>query len=178
MKLETKMFTKMNIKFNRPTVSEIFKGKYINTYGLISYYQVKKSYLIVPIELLRLQPDKVTWTEVSPEANLPHRDHGVRTNLNMYIDPGVATTKFYRIRPGAVPYTTNAEHFYPNLFYHKDLDYYGEFQANPYETYLLDVSQVHEVVGIESGVRSMIQLSWVQKPFEQVLNEIGEKNVF
>jgi hypothetical protein len=166
------MYSKLNLTFKKP-VSLDYKGDYISTYGLISYYRVNRAYTILPIELLKLTADRITWTEVSPEACLPHRDQGVSVNLNIYIDPGQAVTKFYNINTGANPYSPNTEKFYPNLYRSEDLEFSSEFLAQPGEAYLLDVGKVHQVVGLEKGLRSMIQLSWNSRPYDEILEIIN-----
>jgi hypothetical protein len=168
------MFAKLDVKLKKDKIlSQDFRGKHISTYGYISYYQLNKSYMLLPLNLFRLNPDVITWTEVDPSANLPHKDFKVMTNLNIYIEPCAAVTRFSKPKVGVEPYTTDPGNFYPNLYRLEDLEYAGEFTAMPYEAYLLDVTQVHQVAGLEAGTRSMIQLSWSRTPYQEVLNKVS-----
>ncbi len=172
------MFKKLKIKLKNSVDPEKFKGDHISTYGFISYFNLKKSYMILPKEIFRLNPDRIVWSEVQPKANLPHRDHVLKTSLNIYIEPRNAVVRFYKVKQGGEPYSPDPKIFYPNLFYHKDLDLCDQFIAEPYDSYLLDVSNVHEVTGVENLNRTMIQLSWYSRSFDQVLNQIGEEYVY
>lgn len=168
------MFSRVDVKLKRPVTVAEHRGDYINTYGYISYYKINKLYTLLSPAILALAPDTVTWTEVAPEANLPHRDHGVSTNLNIYIEPGGAATKFYNINSGAIPYTPDPERFYPNLYRPDDLKFYGEFTAQPQEAYLLDVTQVHQVSGLAGSSRTIIQLSWKKHSYLDLLDRFNQ----
>ncbi len=168
------MFTKLDIKLKRHNVTtEEFRGDHLATYGYISYYKIKKAYMILPFELFRLMPERVTWTEVDAKANLPHRDYGIKTNINVYVDPADALTTFFSIKEGAEAWTPDPTQFYPNLYHHKDLEVYDTFKAQPYEAFLLDVTQVHEVSGIVGDPRKIIQLSWATKSYQEILDALN-----
>lgn len=174
------MFRKLKYHLKKIPDKSEFKGNLIKNYGGVLYHTLKKSYLVVPIELLKLQPEIMFWTEINNDSrsDLPHRDHNAITSLNMYVDTGLAVTEFYTVKPNAAPYSPNPEIFQENTYYLTDLEYFSEFQAKPYDTYLLDVSRPHRVIGVESDVRSIIQLRWKTKSFDQILNEIGNENVY
>ena len=152
---------------------ELCMGVLRNSYGSIQYYDLLKSYLIFPPDVYsKLKPDFMSWTKVSPVASLPHKDFNVSVNLNIYVDPGHATTKFFKPIPNSEPYSTHPGKFHPNLWYEKDLEYLGEFKAEAFECYLLDVREVHQVCNLQQAFRTMIQLSWNTTEYDEVLNRI------
>lgn len=169
-------FKKINLPFRKENISLKNKGVLKNGYGRIYYYTLVAAYKIFPPEVFSvLRPDMISWTEVSREANMPHKDYGVMTNINLYTEPQGAVTRFYKPKDHAIAYSPSAN-FYPNLYRHHDLDFIDSFKAEPYDSYVLDVTAIHEVSGVTDGTRKIIQLSWTTLPMASVLERLHSCN--
>lgn len=163
------LFAKIDLEF--PWAVRSRRGEPTTSYTPISYYKVAG--YPFPFKLLKAwEPDIIRWVEIVGEGIAgPHRDHGIVTSLNLYMETSAETTHFWEPKDGAIPYR-HANATTDNVFASKDLKLRESFIAKNGDAYLLDVSQIHSVERTDESIRRFIQLSWNTTPFGEVLDRI------
>jgi hypothetical protein len=144
------------------------RGKYVLSYGPIHYYTVLGNPF--PFKLIKAwKPDLVRWVEITgTQPAGPHRDHGITTTLNCYMDAPSGETKFWREGANSAPFRVKGA-VTSNGYVQSTLDFVDSFKAFTGDAYLLNVSEIHSVEKEIDVNRRFIQLSWNTVPFDQVL---------
>jgi len=168
-------------KLDLPKISvdvERIRGDLHTNYGnhvKISYYKIKDlEYLktIFTKEICKIPPSTMFYADIVGSGRLwPHRDHNVSCCINWYFDPNNATTVFYKEKENSSPW------LYPgketaNIYEFQDVRPVGNFKAEPFESYLLNVSEIHAVFNPPPGVRRF--LTWQWRPADASYQEVLE----
>lgn len=112
----------------------------------------------------------ITLMKINTEVP-PHTDTGILVTINYYYKTSNSITTFYKFKNEPRKYQIeNQTDGY--LFHEEDLEETGHFQADPYEAWILDVSQPHSVKG--GGDRVAISLATNTYNYEQVCNMLVE----
>lgn len=90
----------------------------------------------------------------------PHIDKGTTVALNFYIETDNSTTIFYE---GLVP---------GKLYYENNVKEIGQFIAQPFDCYLLDVSKIHGVQKTTDKTRSMFSFRWDDYSFQTIVDSL------
>lgn len=145
-----------------------YRGEEFKRYGDgLVYYNIKSTKGISGI-LFSLNPEDVKWVEIKGDVR-PHRDHGVKTAINIYVDPMGARTTFWKVKEGAKASLFPGE-VVPSLYMPHQLEEMDSFVAQRGEAYCMDLTQVHTVTG-GAGLRRFIQLSWSNKTIHDIMPE-------
>jgi hypothetical protein len=110
----------------------------------ISYYECNAIRNMLPSGL---QSDfEGLFLEITTPYILPHTDSDAITSVNFYCEAHGATY-FYDIKDNADTYKLPSQS--TGCIYHlKDLVVHSSFSAIPGDTYILDVSKVHDVISM------------------------------
>ena len=140
------------------------KGEFVNRYGAIAFHKVIGAPF--PLEVLKTwRPDSARWVEIVGAGETgPHKDIGVMTTMNLYMQTSGEVTYFWEPKAGIEPLDVGGAFAYSV----SDLILTGSFKAEPGDAYLLDISKVHSVTRTSSSVRKFIQLKWRNIPFTEV----------
>lgn len=179
------MFAKLNKKFKidqYETVSEhIRHGKTIDEifYGLIYHKVQTTNSEIFDVLPKRYQKDFHLLSMTINNLVGPHTDTGVCTVLNFYIQPENARTIFYKCTDESKVQTgmlgNNGRIFRGKVYPPGILDEAESFVAEQDDAYLLDVSQPHAVVALETNsIRKALSLHTSVHPFADVLDMLRE----
>lgn len=160
------------INFTVPNIDyEPYIDSHLVSYGknkLLSYYRLKheaKKPIIdsLPAELI----DNVEILychsgQIEPDV-IPHIDNGISVSINCYLDTADAHTIFFEKKKNVEGMPTtgidSAEISHKNglIFNIEELDFICAFKAYPGDSYILDVSKIHAVKGLNlPSVRKFI----------------------
>jgi hypothetical protein len=165
-----KYFQKIN--FNIPNLDfDALKGTMVTSYQAptmnISYYKItnrtilKLLWNIVPFSI---KPDYVMLSEVTGYGLLnAHRDHGVVSGLNYYIQTNDEITSFYSLTD-----KFKNDDQLTNYFTSDQIVFQDSFVAKPNDCYLLDIGQIHSVRS-NGGIRRFITWQWISTDYNTVL---------
>lgn len=104
----------------------------------------------------------------------PHTDTGINVTINFYLQTDDCITQFYRFKnnPNKRQVMNQIDGF---IFEESDLEKTGNFIAEKYDVYVLDVSQPHSVYSIgELKERLGLSLATNTYTYEQVCNMLIE----
>ena len=117
-----------------------------------------------------IQPTEIFYTELNGIGVLhPHKDYTTSCVLNYYFESNNSTTFLYEpigdpfFAPGAKT---------ANIFKFEDIKEVGNFTAESYDTYLLNVSKPHCVFNPPPGNRKFISWQWNNTSYEEVLENL------
>jgi hypothetical protein len=133
----------------------------------------KKITSLLPSSLLSIEVPLVRWQRFKARSTItPHIDLDRLCTINLYLSVSDETTVFYtKKRPGVKLQTIDGCITNENFIY-EWLDKYDSFIAKPYDVYLLDVNQPHEVISTPDKVRISLQFSFKKTSFDIVKNLI------
>ena len=157
------MFWKLpfDIKLDLTTIQ---RGEMTRQYGALRYFRMHELHPALQRLDTRLRPDMWLFAEIfQPVILPPHRDLNTLCALNFYIQPGNGVTTFFEDPPG------ESRRFYKL----GDISVASSFQASSGETYLLDVSRIHDVTKLTSP-RYFVQAGWTTRSFQDVRANIEQ----
>lgn len=154
-------------------INKCRRGEFTTSYGSIMYYKIIGA---IPPDLVKiLRPDSMRYVEITSKWPVtPHRDHGVLTNLNLYISAGSAFTQFWEPQANARPVSFKEHTKITNSYKPEDLVRRDGFLASDGDAYLLDVSKIHSVEGLLLPERKFIQFSWRSSTYLDVLVKLSK----
>lgn len=159
------MFEK--IELDTEWIKKCRRGAPVTAYGNILYYKVIGA--IPPKLITALQPGNIRYVEIAPDHPVqPHRDHGIQTALNLYIDGGDGCTQFWEAG-NAKPIKYEKDSKITNSYRREDLTPTIAFTANDGDAYLLNVGKIHSVDGPLTKTRRFIQFAWAKKTYIDIL---------
>lgn len=160
------MFKKLDLPCVKPE-----RGEFRKQYGPIQYFNFIGK--LDPI-FYALEFDYVQVVEISgPRIAIPHRDHGINVNLNLYYRSGNATTHFWKETPASEARVYQSETI-ANIYDEDTLEHVDSFTAADGDAFLLDVQQIHSVQMLPDNVRIFVQLSWTNQTYDYVLSRTQE----
>lgn len=152
-------------------MAELSRGAFNKQYGPIHYYAFTGN---LNASLQALNPDFVQVVEIKgPRRAVPHRDHGIQVNLNLYLKAGDGITHFWRETPISKGQTYGLESL-ANIFREEDLEHVGSFTAKNGDAYLMSGQHIHSVEMPPENERIFVQLSWRTTSFETLLEQTAE----
>ena len=171
-----KFFTKLDFTieyFNWASLN----GNLVQEYNYIpnlSYYEIT-DYAIVksllPASIIDIGPCLIKFVEITGKGVLPpHVDYGLNVGLNYYFNPSGSTTRFFDRKENAVPHTDDKEK--THILKYADLIFREKFIAQEGDIYLINVSEVHEVIHFKDTPRQFLQIQWENIDYNIVLNKL------
>lgn len=82
----------------------------------------------------------------------PHTDSGILSTINIYLKPDECKTVFYELIDTTVPIRQIKNLTIGKLFSLPNLKVIGEFEAQPNDAWLLDVTQIHSVIASSTSI--------------------------
>jgi hypothetical protein len=162
-------FKKLDSAIMPPSVdSDSIKGAMLFHYGNIRYFEVSdQSYLAAIHKSFKIPPKEVFLVEGHGELR-PHRDNGVYSCINYYLQPGGYTTSCWepienarRVKGKKYDKKTDSYKEVELAYEPEDLIFLGSFLAEDSDVYMLNIGEVHSVNGDKpKRPRSMIQMQW------------------
>lgn len=160
------MFKKLVLPMVEP-----LRGAFNKQYGPIHYYHFAGS--LGPV-LQALHPDFVQVVEIKgPRRAVPHRDHGICVNLNLYSRTGGGVTHFWQETANTIGQAYETEAL-ANIFKEEDLEHVNSFTAKDGDAYLMSGQCIHSVEMPPENERTFVQLSWRTASFETLLEQTAE----
>jgi hypothetical protein len=164
-------YKKINLNIPLQTFDLLkLKGNKLFEYGNnIGYFQIVDNTYLDSIfgNVFKIPPVKTFLVQAKARLR-PHRDNGVSSCINYYIEPQGFVTNFWEPKENARRLTDEKFNSVTNKFekvtlgYEKDdLILVDTFTANANEAYLLNIGKIHSIDGVkQEEPRTMLQFQW------------------
>jgi hypothetical protein len=174
-------FKKINLQIPHLNYED-FIDSHLVSYGknkLLSYYRLKpegKNAVLnaLPAELMhKVEVLYCHSGQIEPNV-VPHIDNGISVSINCYIETANATTIFFEKKESTIAKPTpgidssSVKHTNGFIFDVKDLNFASSFKADAGDSYILDVSKIHAVKGLDlPSIRKFICIQTSKFTFDQ-----------
>jgi hypothetical protein len=143
--------------------------KQYNSFGTqLAYWELEKH---LKFPNLPIQPDRLRVGRIRGQGLLlPHRDHGITSTLNLYLEAsGDDTTEFWQEKPQAqgirAPNSLQA-----NIYSPVNLDQVDSFSADKGDCILLNSREIHSVRIRSNSERILLSLMWTELAYKDLAN--------
>ena len=179
-----KLFKK--IKLDMPNIDQLkIKGELFEDHGTFVMFEIKdKAYLneiLSNVLTFNINPDKISFIEISNDCLCPHTDGYVGCSLNYVLEDSESITVFWKLakksfspelakklKDGSYKPTETKGHNY------SDLEYVCSFKSTQGDAHLIDVRNIHSVEKYKCTVkRKLLSFRWDPKyNLEEIYNSI------
>lgn len=179
-----KLFKK--IKLDMPNIDQLkIKGELFEDHGTFVMFEIKdKAYLneiLSNVLTFNINPDKISFIEISNDGLCPHTDGYVGCSLNYVLEDSESITVFWKLakksfspelakklKDGSYKPTETKGHNY------SDLEYVCSFKSTQGDAHLIDVRNIHSVEKYKCTVkRKLLSFRWDPKyNLEEIYNSI------
>lgn len=154
------------------TINGVFRG--------LQYFEIDKSTENKILEMILPQKYHehfdVLLLVINTPYVYPHTDSHVQCVINYYIQTGDATTIFWKCNENTQSYKlTNQTN--GSVYNECDLTKQGQFHANNYDVWLLDVKQIHSVIGPSDKTRIAYCLCSRNLNYNELLTTFGINSI-
>lgn len=159
------------------TKLQVEYGKYIdNVFNGIRYYGIddeSTAYLLKKFLPLSLQSHfNVLLMIINYDNILPHTDSDISTVINYYIKGSDAITHFWKLKPNMQNKALKLENQTDGSIYNvDDLEHNYSFKAKDNEFWILNVKEIHSVLGAKNTRMAFCFQS--QLSYNEVLNKFN-----
>lgn len=153
------------------------KGDLVQEYKYVpnlSYYEITDyvtAKRLLPKTVVDVGPCSIKFVEINGRGILPpHVDYGLGVGLNYYFNPSGSTTRFFDRKDSAIQHTDDETK--SHTLKYADLIFKEQFIAHAGDVYLLNVSEVHEVIHFKNTPRQFLQIQWNDTDYHTVLTKL------
>jgi hypothetical protein len=123
---------------------------------------------------------RLSFLEINVPFVPPHIDNEIITSINFYIKANNYTTSYYSLKTDNPETKQITNHTNGCLFKYEDLEKTESFIANDNETYIIDVSKIHDVRknSLETtNIRTALVMASSKISFDQTLELLKKQNL-
>ena len=174
-----------------PNIDQLkIKGELFEDHGTFVMFEIKdKAYLneiLSNVLTFNINPDKISFIEISNDGLCPHTDGYVGCRLNYVLEDSESITVFWKLakksfspelakklKDGSYKPTETKGHNY------SDLDYVCSFKSTQGDAHLIDVRNIHSVEKYKCTVkRKLLSFRWDPKYNLEEIYNLQKENTF